>query len=203
MVRLVFRPYTQIRRSICTSEPLRASTRVSPGFALFRHSSPSFGSQHACSHSNLSPEGSWSADGAVAVGWSALQPRVGRARRQWLSIPTSRRPINKILAFTPRRGFHAPALARMLDSLVRVSRRGKENHFDSDRLDTRPATGRARRTIGFPKEAYPPATRLPGPEPTLTPAAAARPRVGTTRPRQPRGHDTGFLRFPFSNFRYF
>ena len=46
MVRLVFRPYTQIRRSICTSESLRASTRVSSGFALFRHSSPSFGSQH-------------------------------------------------------------------------------------------------------------------------------------------------------------
>ena len=46
MVRLVFRPYTQIRRSICTSESLRASTRVSSGFTLFRHSSPSFGSQH-------------------------------------------------------------------------------------------------------------------------------------------------------------
>ena len=56
MVRLVFRPYTQIRRSICTSEPLRASTRVSPGFTLFRHSSPSFGSQHVCSNSNLSPK---------------------------------------------------------------------------------------------------------------------------------------------------
>jgi hypothetical protein len=51
MVRLVFRPYTQIRRSICTSEPLRASTRVSSGFALFRHSSPSFGSQQLCSYS--------------------------------------------------------------------------------------------------------------------------------------------------------
>src|SRR2546430_12253347 len=51
MVRLVFRPYTQIRRSICTSEPLRASTRVSSGFALFRHSSPSFGSQQLCSNS--------------------------------------------------------------------------------------------------------------------------------------------------------
>ena len=34
MVRLVFRPYTQVTRSICTSEPLRASTRVSSGFAL-------------------------------------------------------------------------------------------------------------------------------------------------------------------------
>ena len=46
MVRLVFRPYTQFRRSICTSESLRTSTRVSPGFVLTRHSSPSFGSQH-------------------------------------------------------------------------------------------------------------------------------------------------------------
>ena len=64
MVRLVFRPYTQIPRWICTSQSLRASTRVSPGFALLRHSSPSFGSQHVCSHSNLSPEGSWSVDSA-------------------------------------------------------------------------------------------------------------------------------------------
>ena len=54
MVRLVFRPYTQIRRSICTSESLRASTRVSSGFTLFRHSSPSFGSQHTRSASNPS-----------------------------------------------------------------------------------------------------------------------------------------------------
>ena len=49
MVRLVFRPYTQLRRSICTSESLRTSTRVSSGFILTRHSSPSFGSQHVCS----------------------------------------------------------------------------------------------------------------------------------------------------------
>jgi hypothetical protein len=56
MVRLVFRPYTQIRRSICTSESLRASTRVSSGFALFRHSSPSFGSQHARSTADPSLE---------------------------------------------------------------------------------------------------------------------------------------------------
>jgi len=48
------RPYTQIWRSICTSEPLRASTRVSSGFTLFRHSSPSFGSQQLCSYSNPS-----------------------------------------------------------------------------------------------------------------------------------------------------
>lgn len=49
MVRLVFRPYTQLRRSICTSEPRRTSTRVSPGFVLTRYSSPSFGYQLLCS----------------------------------------------------------------------------------------------------------------------------------------------------------
>ena len=49
MVRLVFRPYTQLRRSICTSESLRSSIRVSPDFNLTRHSSPSFGSQRVCS----------------------------------------------------------------------------------------------------------------------------------------------------------
>ena len=37
MVRLVFRPYTQVRRTICTSVSLRASTRVSSGFAPLRH----------------------------------------------------------------------------------------------------------------------------------------------------------------------
>ena len=42
--RTVFRPYTQFRRSICTSESPRTSIRVSPDFILTRHSSPSFGS---------------------------------------------------------------------------------------------------------------------------------------------------------------
>lgn len=46
---MVFRPYTQLWRSICTSETLRTSTRVSPGFILAKHSSLSFGSQHLCS----------------------------------------------------------------------------------------------------------------------------------------------------------
>src|SRR6476646_6822717 len=104
MVRLVFRPYTQVRRSICTSESLRASTRVSPGFALLKHSSPSFGSQHKCYHSNLSPRGSRSADGAA-----------------------SRPPTP--LTFIPHTGLDTLVLAHMLDSLVRVSRRGKEDHF--------------------------------------------------------------------------
>src|SRR5277367_410334 len=53
MVRLVFRPYAKIRRSICTSESRRAFTRVSSGFTLPRHRSPSFGYQLLRSHSVL------------------------------------------------------------------------------------------------------------------------------------------------------
>ena len=108
MVRLVFRPYTQVRRSICTLESLRTSTRVSPGFALLRHSSPSFGSQHVCSHSNLSPGGSWSVDSAACASYLR--------RRIFLHV-------NSALGVLPR------ALAHMLDSLVRVSRRDDKRHF--------------------------------------------------------------------------
>jgi len=46
IVRLVFRPYTHIWQTICTSVLLRTSIRVSPDFILHKYSSPSFGSQH-------------------------------------------------------------------------------------------------------------------------------------------------------------
>ena len=62
MVRLVFRPYTHVWRTICTSVSLRSSTRVSPGFNLRKHSSPSFGSQHTCSSEYFSSEESLTAD---------------------------------------------------------------------------------------------------------------------------------------------
>ena len=62
MVRLVFRPYTHVWRTICTSVSLRSSTRVSPGFNLRKHSSPSFGSQHTCSSEYSSSEESVTAD---------------------------------------------------------------------------------------------------------------------------------------------
>jgi hypothetical protein len=109
MVRLVFRPYTQIRRTICTSVSLRASTRVSPGFTLFRHRSPSFGSQQICSHSNLSQ----ASDRSIVP----------------LSVPTSN--SGGVLYFHCASGFNTQILAYMLDSLVRVSRRVDENHFAS------------------------------------------------------------------------
>ena len=106
MVRLVFRRYTQIRRSICTSESLRASTSVSAGFTLFRHSSPSFGSQQIRSYSNL-PES--------RIGRSMMRPRetASHLNRRW------RRPL---LSLRPRVSI-TRRLAHMLDSLVRVSRR--------------------------------------------------------------------------------
>jgi len=105
MVRLVFRPYTQVRRSICTLESLRTSTRVSPGFVLLKHSSPSFGSRHGCSHSNLSPKRSWSVDSAASF------------------LPRSN------LYFHYALGDISRALAPMSDSLVRVSRRVDKRHF--------------------------------------------------------------------------
>src|SRR6267154_6029720 len=98
MVRLVFRPYTQIRRSICTSESLRASTRVSSGFALFRHSSPSFGSQHTCYTAEPLLESSG--------------PGVDAPHDRDLNFH-----------FHYALGFSTQTLAGMLDSLVRVSRR--------------------------------------------------------------------------------
>ncbi|CAL9143975.1 unnamed protein product, partial [Musa hybrid cultivar] len=98
MVRLVFRPYTQVRRTICTSVSLRASTRVSSGFASLRHSSPSFGSRHACSNSNPSQK--------IGVG-RRCNPSRGFPPLASLCLP----------------GFRTRRLARMSDSLVRVSRR--------------------------------------------------------------------------------
>jgi hypothetical protein len=113
MVRLVFRPYTQIWRSICTSESLRASTRVSPGFTLFKHSSPSFGSQHICSNSNLSPR--------IMIGrWCTPPNKRGE-------FPPQFKKIN--LHFHCASGFATQTLAHMLDSLVRVSRRVGYSHF--------------------------------------------------------------------------
>ena len=130
MVRLVFRPYTQIRRTICTSVSLRASTRVSPGFTLFRHRSPSFGSQRIRSYSNL--------------------PQADDRSIVHLAVPTSAGQADLYLHCAS--GFGTQILAYTLDSLVRVSRRVDENHFASitKRATDRPhpvPTCRADRTL--------------------------------------------------------
>ena len=102
MVRLVFRPYTQVWRTICTSVSLRASTRVSPGFTLLKHSSPSFGSYQICSYSNLSQK-----------------IMVGRCCGKKAYLP----PWHLILTFIKPMSFCTRKLAYVIDSLVRVSRR--------------------------------------------------------------------------------
>ena len=88
MVRLVFRPYTQVRRSICTSESLRASTRVSSGFTLLGHSSPSFGSQHTCSTSEPSQK-VWSGRRCSPRQRSQLSLSL----RAWVFHPNTRRYV--------------------------------------------------------------------------------------------------------------
>ena len=121
MVRLVFRPYTQVRRSICTSEPLRASTRVSSGFALLGHSSPSFGSQEARSDSRSAT--AWPHDSARDAPAARRRPALApdehlRSRYAFAQAAgfTERRPPRWTADVTQR-------LARLLHSLVRVSRR--------------------------------------------------------------------------------
>ena len=115
MVRLVFRPYTQLRRSICTSESLRTSTRVSPGFVLARHRSPSFGSQRVRS-------------GFVRPAKSRLRTprecaRFGLKKKD--EIFPHRTPSSGLFHFhcASRVSIVTRRLAHMLDSLVRVSRR--------------------------------------------------------------------------------
>ena len=113
MVRLVFRPYTQVRRSICTLEPLRTSTRVSSGFILLGHSSPSFGSRPMCSYSNPP---------ALATGHTD-RSAVRRTRRTGRVLPRSLSLRVRVL--------RTQTLAHWSDSLVRVSRRVVERHFVS------------------------------------------------------------------------
>ncbi|KAI3480431.1 hypothetical protein L1887_57419 [Cichorium endivia] len=79
---------------------LRASTRVSSGFAPLRHSSPSFGSRQACAHSNPSQK--------IKVG-RRCTPLGGSANQ----LPCALRVYSPV------------DLAHMSDSLVRVSRTGR------------------------------------------------------------------------------
>src|SRR5579872_1923686 len=121
MVRLVFRPYTRLRRSICTSESLRTSTRVSPGFVLAGHRSPSFGSQHVRSGCAC-PDAGKPAPFANAPGMRRRERRISPQQAQ-----------RQAFAFSAPWCLVAPRLAHMLDSLVRVSRRVGWNHNQTRR----------------------------------------------------------------------
>ena len=113
-----------MRRSICTSEPRRASTRVSSGFTLFEHSSPSFGSHRTRSDRN-------GAESATVRQRCAAHFKVGGSRLLSLSLSLS--------------ALICRGLARTLDSLVRVSRRVRcgRNRSASLALYVERAVGRA------------------------------------------------------------
>src|SRR5882757_648322 len=119
MVRLVFRPFTRLRRSICTSESLRTSTRVSPGFVLAGQRSPSFGSQHVRSRCAC-PDAGKPTSFASAPGMRRLDVK------SKTDLPSASTGL--AFAFTTPWCLVTPRLAHMLDSLVRVSRRVKWNH---------------------------------------------------------------------------
>ena len=115
MVRLVFRPYTQLRRSICTSESLRSSIRVSPDFNLARHSSPSFGSQQMCS--------SYSARSEVDAKWRGCAYTGSPLKSQVL------------FAFTAPLGLEHPMTCthvRLLGPCFKTGRRGRRPTHDRE-----------------------------------------------------------------------
>ena len=93
-------------RAICTSASLQASTGVSPGFTLFRHSSPPFGSKQA--HSNSTHMG------PVGVEHSF--------------VCTPMIPEGSPFQYERSTGNNIFSLARLFDSLVRVSRRVEAPH---------------------------------------------------------------------------
>ena len=126
MVRLVFRPYTRLGRSICTSESLRSSTRVSPGFDLVRHRSPSFGSQR--------------------VGSVSVRPTLRRGIERHADAPAlfetgsplAARSSRPIFTFIAPRGFRVfPTTrphVRLLGPCFKTGRVGPDNYFSALKL---------------------------------------------------------------------
>ena len=104
MVRLVFRPYTRMKRTICTSVPLHTSIRISTHLMLYRHSSPSFGSKQICSNS-----------------YTPLHMLVASNSIQ-------------VFTFVVLSQFSMGKLAHLLNSLVRVSRRVEQRHVRCHQL---------------------------------------------------------------------
>ncbi|THU42884.1 hypothetical protein C4D60_Mb00t00760 [Musa balbisiana] len=85
MVRLVFRPIPKSDERFARQYRFGPSTRVSSGFASLRHSSPSFGSRHACSNSNPSQK----------IRSAAVQPLEGSRPSASLCLPGFRHPSTR------------------------------------------------------------------------------------------------------------
>ena len=116
MVRLVIRPYTPVWRSICTSGSLQSSTRVSSGFNLPRHSSPSFGYQSSISLLRSATTTSKLPCGQAHVANAGC---CGPHDHMILFLYA----FNQVVETTSSGLFKTDRPDALLDSLVRVSRR--------------------------------------------------------------------------------
>ena len=174
MVRLVFRPYTQLRRSICTSESLRSSTRVSPGFDLARHSSPSFGSQRACS--------------CCSARYEVDAKRRGCAQER--DRPSDGKPP---FAFTAPLGFVDPLTrthARLLGPCFKTGRRHRRPTRDG--AESRASADAHSRALRWTRRAKSPTTGAPAAEANrnFTPQRGLRSAVRRVKgPRSAAGND--------------
>ncbi|KAH1128815.1 hypothetical protein J1N35_000193 [Gossypium stocksii] len=132
-----------VRRTICTSVSLRASTRVSSGFAPLRHSSPSFGSRQACSHSNPSQKIKPVDSHTCQTPWSVFQDGPNgepAGRRPEHAGAEARRDGACCIPQSRRRRLHGrikgPGLGRRHDprrSTPRADRRTGSRRSTSDR----------------------------------------------------------------------
>ncbi|GBP52918.1 hypothetical protein EVAR_47573_1 [Eumeta japonica] len=123
----------RFRRSICTSESLRSSIRVSPDFDLTRHSSPSFGSQHLCSERALIRGLGTGRLGSARRGPRSASILPERSKKKLKRLFTFVTPFSLIVTHE-----ETQRLAHMLDSLVRVSRRVlRVPETESSQTDTR------------------------------------------------------------------
>ena len=193
-VRLVFRPHARVRRSICTSEPLRASTRVSPGFALRRHSSPSFGSERPRSCSGPSAR--------LGTGRRCAPPKGSHLRSPSLRVGASGAPVHSRGRSTPWSVFQdgPPATVEPASWPPRRWRPRRRDPRPAEPGRREPGSVRAPPRRGD----HVPPVLLPGRGPALARtarvAACGPPGWGGVRGAAPRRPSSGRGRFPPGNF---
>ena len=96
--------------------------------------------------------------------------------------------------FTAHGGFFTPVLAGMLDSLVRVSRRGKEKHF----VSARPQSRQNATVFTLTSETLPPEAQHPATKPGAGHGGSASRRPEGHRISEPARHC--FPSLPFQQF---
>jgi hypothetical protein len=115
--------------------------------------------------------------------------------------------LQEEIHFHCARGFNTQILAYMLDSLVRVSRRGEESHFV--KIPIEQSYKNIRRLMALDSSSlaigrHRGGSTTPPRSPALASDLDSRPRTMplSYESRKMHKHGTGFLRFPFSNFRH-